>query len=123
MGRQRAAARGGSEAAGVASARCEAWLWWTAREMRTSVALLPLAIALPGGHSTPSASSSGGCGDAAADNYDPSSVTPPGNNSACIYLCTTLLARFELEPVVEEVLRVLVLGAVKHVLQELSLGR
>ena len=57
-------------------------------------ALLPLALVA----SPPLATTSGGCGDAAAENYDPSSVTPPGNNSACVYLCATLLARFELEP-------------------------
>ena len=57
-------------------------------------ALLPLALVA----SPPLATTSGGCGDAAADNYDPSSVTPPGDNSACVYLCAKLLARFELEP-------------------------
>ena len=57
-------------------------------------ALLPLALVA----SPPLATTSGGCGDAAADNHDPSSVTPPGDNSACIYLCTKLLARFELQP-------------------------
>ena len=38
------------------------------------------------------------CGDAAADNYGPSSATPPGDNRECIYSCSKLLAHFELPP-------------------------
>jgi hypothetical protein len=43
-------------------------------------------------------SAGAGCGDAAADNYDPISNTPPGDNSICSYSCATLLAHFKLPP-------------------------
>ena len=57
-------------------------------------ALLPVALVA----SPPLATTSGGCGDAAADNHDPGSGTPPGDNRACSYSCATLLAHFELPP-------------------------
>ena len=65
-----------------------------------AAALLPLAAAglaaaLP---ADTSVAGDGACGDAAADNYGPSSATPPGDNRECIYSCSKLLAHFELPP-------------------------
>ena len=66
-----------------------------------AAALLPLttaglAAALP---ADTSVAGDGACGDAAADNFDPAgSGTPPGDNRACSYSCSKLLAHFGLSP-------------------------
>jgi hypothetical protein len=38
------------------------------------------------------------CGDAAADNYDPTSTVDPGDNRACAYSCTGLQSHYTLSP-------------------------
>ena len=68
------------------------------RALRGGDLLLPLALALLPLGSVPSSATSGGCGDAAADNHDPGSDTPAGDNHACSYSCATLLAHFKLPP-------------------------